>query len=38
MGESLPLSGPIDLEALDRFLMSDASPRTACSSPTSTAS
>src|SRR5690349_11778488 len=26
MGESLPLSGPIDLEALDRFLMSDASP------------
>jgi uncharacterized protein len=26
MGESLPLSGPIDLEALDQFLMSDASP------------
>jgi uncharacterized protein len=26
MSESLPLTGPVDLEALDRFLMSDASP------------
>src|SRR5215212_7681851 len=26
MSELLPLSGPVDLEALDQFLMSDASP------------